>query len=104
MGALLSPDLLRYHSPAAGLGALLEFDYLSCSPHWHAAVPPARTAAAMHAVGCDRCVMATDGGQTFNAHPPEMLREFACALLAEGLNEDQLRRMMCINPARILGV
>lgn len=89
---------------AAGLGALLEFDYLSCSPRWHAAVPPARTAEAIAAVGCDHCVMATDGGQTYNAHPPEMLRAFGEALLAEGFSEAELRRMMCINPARILGM
>ncbi len=89
---------------AAELGAMLEFDYLSCSPKWHAAVPPRRTARAIHAVGPEHCVMATDGGQPYNPHPPEMLRAFATALRDEGLAEPDLRRMMCTNPARILGV
>jgi len=87
---------------AAALGALLEFDYLSCIPRQPAAVPPSRTAQAIQEVGYEHCVLATDGGQVFNPHPPRMLEAFAAALLAEGLSEDQIRFMMCRNPARIL--
>jgi len=87
---------------AAALGALLEFDYLSCCPRQPAAVPPSRTAHAIRAVGYAHCVMATDGGQAFNPRPVQMLGEFADALLAEGLSEDEIRFMMCTNPARIL--
>jgi len=89
---------------AAGLGALLEFDYLSCSPKWHGAVPPAETARAIHAVGPEHCVLATDGGQPYNPRPPRMLSDFGDALVAEGLTEAQVRRMMCENPARVLGI
>lgn len=89
---------------AASLGALLEFDYLSCSPKWQGAVTPDRTARAIHAVGADHCVLGTDGGQPYNPHPPEMLRRFASALLEEGLPEEDIRRMMCDNPARALGI
>jgi len=87
---------------AAALGALLEFDYLSCSPRQPASVPPGRTAQAIHAVGYEHCVIATDGGQAFNPRPPRMLEEFADALLGEGLSQDEIRFMMCANPARIL--
>ncbi|MGD2109407.1 MAG: DUF6282 family protein [Phycisphaerae bacterium] len=87
---------------AAALGALLEFDYLSCSPRQPATAPPSRTARAIHAVGHDHCILATDGGQAFNPRPARMLREFAEALLAEGVGEDEIRLMMCANPARIL--
>lgn len=89
---------------AADLGALLEFDYLSCCPNWHTAVSPSRTAEAIHAVGFDHCVLATDGGQTFNPHPAQMLSDFADALLAEGIAERDIRAMLCANPARILGI
>jgi hypothetical protein len=89
---------------AAETGALLEFDYLSCCPNWHAAVPASRTAQAIRAVGSDHCVIGTDGGQSFNPHPAEMLRRFVDALLSEGLSEGEIRRMSCLNPARILGV
>jgi predicted metal-dependent phosphotriesterase family hydrolase len=87
---------------AADLGAVLEFDYLSCSPNWHDAVPPAQTAEAIRSVGPEHCVMGTDGGQAFNPHPPVMMRQFAEALRGEGFSEAEIRRMMCENPARLL--
>jgi hypothetical protein len=89
---------------AAECGALLEFDYLSCSPTWHGSVSPAETAAAICEVGPEYCVLGTDGGQAQNPPPPEMLRAFATALHAAGISLDELRRMMCSNPARILGL
>jgi len=89
---------------AVSHGALLEFDYLSCSPNWHGAVPPARTAAAISAIGAEHCVLASDGGQTFNPTPPMMMRQFAEALRVEGLEDLAIRRMMRENPARILGL
>ncbi len=87
---------------AVDLGAYLEFDYLACSPNWHGAVPPSRTAEGVRAVGPEHCVLATDGGQTFNPHPPAMLRSFAEAMQAEGFGEAEIRRMICENPARLL--
>lgn len=87
---------------ATALGALLEFDYLTCSPRQPGAVPPSRTAQSIRAVGHEHCVMATDGGQAFNPPPPRMFEEFATAMLTEGLSEDEIRFMICTNPARIL--
>jgi len=89
---------------AVELGATLEFDYLACSRKWQHAVDPDRTAETIREIGPAHCVMATDGGQPYNPHPPEMLRAFALALRDEGIAEPDLRRMMCTNPARILGV
>ncbi len=89
---------------AAELGALLEFDYLSCAPTWHDPVPVSLTAKAIHAVGAERCVLATDGGQPYNPPPVEMLRRFGSELLAEGRSEPEIRTMACENPARILGL
>jgi len=85
-------------------GALLEFDYLSCAPKWHDPVPVALTAEAIRAVGAERCVIATDGGQPYNPPPVEMLRQFGSALLEAGLSEPEIRTMACENPARILAL
>lgn len=87
---------------AASLGATLEFDYLSCAPKWHDPVPVSETAAAIRAVGAAHCVIATDGGQPYNPVPVGMLRAFAEELRAEGIGADELRVMMCENPARLL--
>jgi hypothetical protein len=89
---------------AVGLGAFLEFDYLECSPNWHQAVDPDVTAAAIRAVGPAHAVMATDGGQDFNPTPVAMFREFASAMSARGIGDDELTAMMRENPARLLGI
>lgn len=89
---------------AVKLGATLEFDRLSCCPTWEAAVDPAATARAIQLVGPRHCVLATDGGQPFNPQPATMLREFAETLHGHGLNRDDLRVMMCDNPARLLDI
>jgi len=87
---------------AVELGATLEFDYLSCSPGWPRAVDPDMTAKMIRAVGPEHCVMGTDGGQHHNPDPPDMLRAFARAMLDRGIGGDDLRTMMCRNPARLL--
>jgi len=89
---------------AVELGARLEFDYLSCSPHWGDAVSPDETAAAIARVGAEHCVLATDGGQTFNPPPAKMLDDFAAALTERGIGPAALRTMMCENPARLVGL
>lgn len=89
---------------AADLGALLEFDYLSCAPKWHDPVPVAHAAGAVRSVGAHRCVIATDGGQPYNPPPVEMLHRFAEELRAEGLGADEVRTMACDNPAWILDI
>ena len=89
---------------AVELGGTLEFDYLACSPNWEHALSPKQTAEAMLEIGPEHCVMATDGGQRFNPHPPRMLSDFGDAMHAHGVPEDALRMMMCENPARLLGL
>lgn len=87
---------------AVELGAVLEFDYLSCSPLWHDAVPLADSAKAIRAVGPEHCVIATDGGQPYNPPPVQMLHDFADGLRGEGLSMEEVRTMACDNPAWIL--
>ena len=89
---------------ALRLGALLEFDALSCCATWHDPVPVTTTAQAIRAVGARHCVLATDGGQSFNPPPVEMLRRFVLDLRGEGLSAGDLGLMTCENPARVVGL
>lgn len=89
---------------ATGLGAKLEFCYLSCCPTWHDPVSLSETAAAIRHVGVQHCVLSTDGGQASNPVPVDMLRQFAQGLADEGFSRDELRMMMCENPAWMLDV
>lgn len=95
------PSQLR---AAVELGAKLELCALSCSPRWHDPVPPAASAAAIRAVGPEHVVLASDGGQVWNARPPAMLRDFARSLQAEGIEEKALRRMLSDNPVELVGL
>jgi len=87
---------------ATAMGAVLEFDALSCRPDWPGAVSAAATAEAIRAVGPEHCVLGSDGGQKTNPHPPAMLLAFAESLRAEGLAPDELKRMLREVPARLL--
>lgn len=89
---------------AVALGAVLELCALSCNPRWHDPVKPAATAAAIRAVGPEHVVLASDGGQVWNARPPAMLRAFAQSLFDEGVPEADLRRMLGDNPAELVGL
>lgn len=89
---------------AVALGAKLELCALSCIPEWHHPVTSAESAAAIREVGCEHVVLASDGGQEWNAHPPAMLRAFATSLHAEGIADRELRRMLCDNPAELIGL
>jgi len=88
---------------AVDLGAVLEFDYLACLPQWHRHDPD-DTARAIHAVGHRHCILASDGGQTFNPDPPTMLMQFAAAMRQRGIDDEQLAVMMRDNPARMLNM
>lgn len=89
---------------AADLGAILEFDALSCRDNWPQSMPPSVTAQAIRDIGPARCVLASDGGQAVNPSAPEMLFSFADDMTAHGLSPDALKVLMHDNPAWLLGV
>jgi hypothetical protein len=89
---------------AADLGAILEFDALSCRENWPQSMPPSTTAQAIQAVGSSRCVLASDGGQVINPSAPEMLFAFAHDLTQHGVCTESLKVMMHDNPAWLLDV
>ena len=87
---------------AVQLGAYLEFVALSCHADWPESMPASATARAISAVGADHCVLSSDGGQASNAAAPRMLLHFGHELAAAGVPHEDLRRMMCDNPALLL--
>jgi hypothetical protein len=87
----------------ADLGATIELCALTCLGAL-ATRPPSAIAAAVRAVGAERCTLATDYGQKANVRPAPGFQGFADALLAAGLDERAIRRMACDNPRWLLGL
>ena len=87
----------------ADLGATIELCALTCLGAL-ATRPPSAIAAAVNAIGAERCTLATDYGQKANVRPAPGFQDFADELLAEGLDERAIRGMACDNLRRLLGL
>ncbi len=85
----------------ADLGAIIELCAMTCIGAL-ASRPVSDMASCVRAVGPERCTLATDYGQAANPHPAAGLQGFADALVAEGLEEGDIRRMACTNPCQLL--
>jgi len=98
---------------AARLGAYIEHAYIGVflgpdSPvarfrSWRGTTVEAM-AAAIKAVGAERCVLASDMGAAGVGTPAEGFVAFVHALLACGVTEAELDRMGRVNPAALLGL
>jgi Family of unknown function (DUF6282) len=83
------------------LGAYAEFGYCTVSPMWnHAALT--RVVEAIKAVGPERAILMSDGGQRHNPMPAECLRVFAQSVYESGISEADVERMIKHNPAELL--
>ncbi|MDQ1456204.1 MAG: hypothetical protein QOH28_1824 [Actinomycetota bacterium] len=87
----------------ADLGAWIELCAMTCIGGL-ATRTVAEMVATVRAVGVARVTLGTDFGQKINPHPAAGLQTYADALYAEGLSEDEIRRMACANPCALLGV
>jgi Family of unknown function (DUF6282) len=87
----------------ADLGAWVELCAMTCIGAL-ATRTPAEMVATIRTVGVERVTLGTDFGQKVNPHPAAGLQTYADALYAEGLTEDEIRRMACTNPAALLGL
>jgi hypothetical protein len=96
---LSAPELAEL----ADLGAWIELCAMTCIGGL-ATRTPAEMAATVRAVGVARVTLGTDFGQKINPHPAAGLQTYADALYAEGLSDDDIRRMACENPCELLGV
>ena len=89
---------------AARLGALNEMHYAFTTP---AIQPPQRLAdiaATIRAVGIEHCILATDGGQSINPPPVEMLRLFIDGLIDLGFTPEEIAYMTIEAPGRLLAM
>jgi len=58
----------------------------------------------IEAVGPERSILASDLGQTSNPLPTDSFRAIADKLLDRGMRDGDVRRMVCDNPAELLGI
>ncbi len=87
------------------LGAYIEhslcmYDEESTFYHWDVDT----LVAWIEAVGAERSTLGSDLGQMDNPLPTDAFRKIVAKLLDRGLGEDAVRRMVCDNPAELLGV
>ena len=87
----------------AAEGAYLEKDIITMMPAWQS-ITLEQMAAGIRAIGPEHCVLATDFGQLHHPVPPEGMRMFVQLLLEQGFGADELRAMVAVNPARLLGL
>jgi hypothetical protein len=91
-------------SELAQLGSLLEFHYAFTTPVAQKPHSVGDLAKMIRALGPVHCILATDGGQSSNPPPCEMLRRFIAGLLEAGFSDDEIRTMAARNPGWILGL
>jgi hypothetical protein len=94
---------LDFQLDMIGLGAIIERCYLPHLARW-GGFPIERTAAEIRRLGPENCVLSTDFGQVDSPPPARGLEEFARQLMAHGLSEPDVGRMIRENPRRLLGL
>lgn len=85
----------------ADAGAYINYAYWDICPKYFCVSLP-EMAAAIRRVGPERSILSSDAGQLFNAPPAECLRTYVQMLLEEGLSTEDIRRMVCDNPASLI--
>ncbi|MFQ5912913.1 MAG: DUF6282 family protein [Nitrospinota bacterium] len=87
------------------LGAVAEVEYCGISPFW---AWEGQTLEGMRRgvaeVGAEHFLLISDGGQRHNPLPSDCLRLLAQGLYEKGVTRAELRRMMTVNPAEVLGI
>ncbi|MEN6329119.1 MAG: DUF6282 family protein [Methanobacteriaceae archaeon] len=81
--------------------AYLEHCYVACMP-LHDGLSPLKIAEAIQEVGPERCIMATDFGQTHNPTPLVGLQMYVKEMLKQGISREDIERMCRDNPAALI--
>ena len=99
-GGLISIDEAK---ELAGMGAFIECTFAHCMPPM--ILSPENMAGYIKMIGPEHCVISTDFGQMFNPPPPEGFHMMLAVMLQfSNISEDELRTVVKINPAKILGM
>ena len=93
----------RVKSLTALDGVIAELEYCGISPFW---AQPGQTLDLMREgiaeIGADHFILISDGGQRHNPLPADGLRILAQSFYEKGVTREELRTMMCVNPAKTL--
>lgn len=104
METIAGPELTVEQCVAlADLGGIVEMAAIT-SVGAHASRPVSDYVALARAVGPERCIISSDFGQVTNVPPAQGLQNFADALHATGLSQQEVRRMAVENPCSLLGI
>ena len=55
-------------------------------------------------VGIEKTMMGSDMGQVGRPHPVEGIKQWAAAMLELGLKDEEIKTILCQNPAQLLGL
>ncbi len=89
----------------ARLGAYIEFTAINSFPESVLyTLPPARIAEVIKVIGADRVILSSDAGLKGNGWPFNNVTRVLELLRAEGVADDDLRRLVVDNPASALGI
>ena len=89
----------------AKLGAYVEFTAINSFPESMLyTLPPAKIAEVIKTVGADSIIISSDAGFKDNGWPFENVGKVLELLSAEGIADDDLRKLVADNPAKLLGV
>lgn len=86
----------------AGAGITLNFTYDELSPLL--GVDPARMYQAIREIGPGHCTLSSDAGEPLFPNSVECIRLIRGYMEAFGLDEDEIRAVCTINPARVVGI
>ncbi len=82
--------------------SLVEFNVLDTTEVVSKPISAELIADTIKAIGANKAVMATDGGQTINPSPVKMMLDYIDTMLGLGISEEDIKTMVCDNPAKIL--
>lgn len=104
--SLLTDMSLDDQKRAVQMGAFIEHCYVGCTTFTSTGkpLPPKAMAEQIKAVGAEHCIMSTDFGQLKNLPPVEGMRKFIEEMLANGITEDGIDRMIRKNPRKLLNL
>ena len=87
----------------AGMGAYIECTFAQCMPPM--IISPENMVDKIRGVGPEHCVLCTDFGQNFNPPATEGFHMMLAVMLQFGnISEDELRFLVKVNPAKVLGL
>ncbi|MFD9629052.1 DUF6282 family protein [Peribacillus muralis] len=84
-------------------GCIIEKCFLACSNDFHD-LTVELMAETINELGADNCILVTDYGQPHNNTPVTAMNQFVEQLVSVKITEEQINKMLKVNPRTLLGV